>query len=194
MVTARVRRRRVCWQLVAIVGGSWLIGCTPHRSSSTNRSISKTMMLESSAFSPEGAIPSKYTCNGENVSPALRWNEPPGGTQRFVLIVDDPDAPGGTFIHWLLYDLPAETRELPEAIPPDPILLTGGVQGRNGFDRYGYGGPCPSRGTHRYVFKLYAIDTVLDLPPGASEADVVEAMQGHVLADAELVGKYQKKT
>jgi Raf kinase inhibitor-like YbhB/YbcL family protein len=193
MVKQRVTRRSVCWQLVAIVSGGWLMGCTPDRSRSPEIAAPKTMTLESSAFSADGLIPSKYTCDGENVSPALRWDEPPDGTQRFVLIADDPDAPGKTFVHWVLYDLPADIRELPEAVPPDPILLSGGVQGKSDFDRYGYGGPCPPRGTHRYVFKLYAIDTVLDLPPGASKADVIEAMQGHVLAGAELVGKYRRE-
>jgi Raf kinase inhibitor-like YbhB/YbcL family protein len=193
MVNQRVTRRSFCWQLAAVMGGmgGWLMGCTPNRSPEI--AAPKTMTLESSAFTPEGLIPSKYTCDGENVSPALRWDEPPDGTQRLVLIVDDPDAPGKTFVHWVLYDLPADIRELPEAMPPDPILLTGGVQGKSDFDRYGYGGPCPPRGTHRYVFKLYAIDTVLDLPPGASKAEVVEAMQGHILAGAELVGKYRRK-
>jgi Raf kinase inhibitor-like YbhB/YbcL family protein len=194
-ITQRLSRRSFCWQSIAVVGsmGGWLVGCTPNQSRSADIAVPQTMTLESSAFASEEPIPSQYTCDGENVSPPLRWSSPPNGTQRLVLIVDDPDAPSKTFVHWVLYDLPADTRELPEAMPPDPILLAGGVQGKSDFDRYGYSGPCPPRGTHRYVFKLYAIDTVLDLPPGASKAEVVEAMQGHVLAGAELVGKYQKE-
>jgi Raf kinase inhibitor-like YbhB/YbcL family protein len=179
-----------------MVAGSlalWSMGCTPRQAaSSEDLPAPQTMKLESSIFSANGLIPAKYTCDGADVSPALRWSEPPENTRRFVLIVDDPDAPGKPFVHWLLYDLPSELRQLPEALPTDPILLTGGVQGKNDFDRYGYRGPCPPGGTHRYVFKLYAIDTAIDLPPGANKADVIAAMQGHVLAGATLVGRYRR--
>lgn len=148
------------------------------------------MKLESPAFNANGAIPAKYTCKGENISPALHWDAPPEKTRSLTLIMDDPDAPGGTFVHWVLYDLPSDVRELPEAIDPNPILMQGGTQGKNGFRHYGYGGPCPPGGTHRYFFKLYALDTLLDLPPGASKQEVLAAMQGHVLAGAELMGKF----
>lgn len=151
---------------------------------------SKTLKLSSPAFSADGLIPAKYTCNGENLSPALSWDEPPAGTQSFVLLVTDPDAPSKTFVHWVLYDLPPTARELPEGLKTDPILAQGGVQGKSDFGKYGYGGPCPPQGTHRYVFTLYALDTVLDLPPGTKQADVLKAIEGHTLAQAELVGRY----
>jgi hypothetical protein len=146
--------------------------------------------LSSSAFDPDGLIPAKYTCDGENRSPALSWDALPAATRGLVLLVSDPDAPGKTFIHWVLYDLPPETRQLPESIKADPILVQGGVQGKSDFGKYGYGGPCPPQGTHRYVFTLYALDTVLDLPPGAKQADVLKAIEGHILAQAELIGRY----
>jgi Raf kinase inhibitor-like YbhB/YbcL family protein len=154
--------------------------------------VAKTIELTSPAFLPDAAIPTPYTCQGQNISPALRWGEPPADTRSFVLIVDDPDAPGKPFTHWVLYDLPPDLRQLPESVPPNPILLMGGVHGKNDFDRYGYGGPCPPSGTHRYVFKLYALDTLLDLAPGVSKTEVIAAMKGHILAGAELVGRYGK--
>lgn len=178
--------------MTSYLGGAGLalIACTPR--SADRLSVPQTMQLQSSAFNPDATIPTQYTCKGANTSPALRWDEPPTGTQSFTVIVDDPDAPGKTFTHWLLYDLPPDLRQLPAAIPPDPILLAGGVQGKNDFDRYGYGGPCPAFGTHQYVFQLYALDTLLDLSPGVSKARVIAAMKGHILAGGELVGQYGK--
>lgn len=184
-----IRQMGGCFACISIA----LAACTPQSSDSSpssSPSVPLTMKLESSAFSANGAIPAKYTCKGENVSPALNWDAPPEKTRSLALIMDDPDAPGGTFVHWVLYDLPSNLRELSEAIDPNPILMQGGTQGKNGFRRYGYGGPCPPGGTHRYFFKLYALDTLLDLPPGASKQEVLAAMQGHVLAGAELMGKF----
>jgi len=170
--------------------GLGLTACTPRPND--RQSIPKSLPLTSAAFTTNAVIPDQYTCKGEDISPPLSWAEPPAGTRSFALIVDDPDAPGKTFTHWVLYDLPSDLRQLPENLPPDPILLTGGVQGKNDFDRYGYSGPCPPAGTHRYVFQLYALDTLLDLAPGVSKAEVIESMKGHVLASAELVGQYGK--
>lgn len=188
-------RRRFLWRFSHYVAGVGvlLVGCTPDRPSVNEQvQVPKIMTLSSSAFSPNAPIPAPYTCDGEDRSPSLQWDEPPAGTQSLALIVDDPDAPKQPFTHWVLYDLPPTTRELPADMPPDPILYSGGVQGKNDFDRYGYGGPCPPRGTHRYVFKLYALDTILDLPPGVSKTEVLQAMQGHVLAGAELIGEYSR--
>jgi Raf kinase inhibitor-like YbhB/YbcL family protein len=148
------------------------------------------MKLESNAFSANSSIPPKYTCDGEDVSPDLRWDEPPIGTQSLVLIVDDPDAPGGTFVHWVIYDLPPETRQLPEAVDPEQGE---GVQGSSSFDRLGYGGPCPPDGTHRYFFKLYALDQPLGLALGATKDEVVTAMEDHILDTAELIGRYSRQ-
>jgi Raf kinase inhibitor-like YbhB/YbcL family protein len=149
--------------------------------------------LTSSAFAAGGSIPSRYTCDGEDISPPLAWTDPPQGTQSFALICDDPDAPVGTWVHWVLYNLPAETQTLPGAVPPDADLPGGGQHGENSWRRLGYGGPCPPSGTHRYFFKLYALDTVLDLAAGAGKKQLLRAMEGHILAQAELMGVYARK-
>jgi Raf kinase inhibitor-like YbhB/YbcL family protein len=148
----------------------------------------KTMKLASDAFNPQGFIPSKYTCDGDDISPALTWDEVPTGTQSIALIVDDPDAPRQTFVHWVVYDLPATVRQLPEQMTSQKL---GGVQGKNDFGKLGYGGPCPPSGTHRYFFKLYALDKQLGLAAGATKDQVLAAMEGHILAQAELIGKYK---
>lgn len=147
-------------------------------------------VLTSPAFNDGGAIPRRFTCDAEDVSPALTWADPPRATGSFALIMDDPDAPIGTWVHWVVYDLPSELRELPERVPPGDRLPVGGVHGRNSWGRLAYGGPCPPGGTHRYVFRLYALDSVLGLAPGASKEDVLRAMEGKALAEATLVGKY----
>ena len=148
--------------------------------------------LTSTAFTPGEPIPRKYTCDGEDISPPLRWSDPPQNTRSFALIADDPDAPMGTWVHWVLYNLPAETRTLPEAVPPDADLPDGSRHGKNGWPRLGYGGPCPPSGTHRYFFKLYALDTVLELAAGASKKQLLRAMEGHILGQAELMGLYTR--
>lgn len=148
--------------------------------------------LTSSAFQAGEAIPARYSCDGENVSPDLAWGPGPEGTQSFALIFDDPDAPAGTWLHWTLINLPAETRSLPEAVPSDPSRTDGSVHGTTSFGSPGYGGPCPPGGTHRYFFRLYALDGVLDLQPGFSRDELEAAMGGHVLAQAELMGIYSR--
>jgi Raf kinase inhibitor-like YbhB/YbcL family protein len=149
-------------------------------------------VLTSPAFDHETAIPEVYSCDGEDISPALVWTEPPAGTQTFALICDDPDAPGGTWVHWVVYNVSADARGLPEAVVDD-AALSGGVHGENSWRRADYGGPCPPSGTHRYFFKLYALDTTLTLEPGASKAQVLNAMEGHILAEVELMGTYARK-
>ncbi|MBD2184711.1 YbhB/YbcL family Raf kinase inhibitor-like protein [Aerosakkonema funiforme] len=151
------------------------------------------MKLESDAFSANGTIPSKYTCDRQDFSPPLKWDAPPTGTQSLALIVDDPDAPMGTFVHWVLYDLPTEITNLPEAVPNDATLASGGTQGKNDFGKLGYGGPCPPSGTHRYFFKLYALDRYLELASGATKEQLEAAMNGHILAAAELIGRYSRQ-
>ena len=147
--------------------------------------------LTSSAFKTGDTIPRKHTCDGADVSPPLTWADPPAGTASFALVADDPDAPVGTWVHWVLYDLPATARMLPEGIPPEATLKDGGRQGTNDFRKIGYGGPCPPRGTpHRYFFKLYALDAALGLAPGATKQAVVKAMEGHLKGQAELMGRY----
>jgi len=152
-----------------------------------------SLKLTTNAFSPGGTIPKKFTCDGPDVSPAISWSEPPAGTHSFALIMDDPDAPVGTWVHWVLYDLPATAHELAEDVPKREELPNGARQGRNDFRRTGYGGPCPPAGpAHRYFFKLYALDAKVNLKAGATKADVEKAMKGHILAQAELMGRYQR--
>ncbi|MCS7132625.1 MAG: YbhB/YbcL family Raf kinase inhibitor-like protein [Aigarchaeota archaeon] len=149
--------------------------------------------LTSSAFRDEEEIPDKYTCEGADISPPLRWEGYPKETISFVLIVEDPDAPSGTFMHWVIYNIPADVNELDEGVPKVERLPFGALQGVNDFNEVGYSGPCPPPGKpHRYVFKMYALDTMLDLEPGASEDDVFKAMSGHILAEATLTGIYSR--
>jgi Raf kinase inhibitor-like YbhB/YbcL family protein len=150
------------------------------------------LKIESSAFKEGGMIPSKFTCDGEDVSPDLRWSNIPSGTKTFALILDDPDARSGMWVHWVLYNIPVQTTELTEKIPPSKTLPNSSVNGTNDFGKFGYGGPCPPSGAHRYFFKLYALDTLLNLDSGASKKQVLDAMNGHVLAQGQLIGKYQR--
>jgi len=149
--------------------------------------------LTSPAFEDGGLIPAKYTCDGADISPPLQWDAVPEGTRSIALICDDPDAPIGTFVHWVLFNLPAQTRELPENIPPDSTLTNGASQGTSDFGRIGYGGPCPPSGTHRYFFKIFALDTQIDLAAGARKPDLLKAIQGHILAQGQLIGKYKRR-
>jgi Raf kinase inhibitor-like YbhB/YbcL family protein len=150
--------------------------------------------LSSSAFVPGGDIPVAHTCDGPDASPPLEWGEPPAGTRSFALICDDPDAPMGTWVHWVLFNLPAQTRSLSEKFPTDGELPTGARQGKNGFGRLGYGGPCPPKGpAHRYFFKLYALDGPVSVAAGAGKEELEAAMKGHVLAQGELMGRYGRR-
>ena len=147
--------------------------------------------LESSAFSAEGLIPKQHTCDGQDLSPPLSWSETPPSAQSLVLICDDPDAPIGTWDHWILFNIPSTVRSLPEGIPAEAEVVGIGRHGLNSWKRLGYGGPCPPQGsTHRYYFRLYALDTMLDLEAGASKKEVERAMEGHVLAFGQLMGRY----
>lgn len=154
--------------------------------------VSKIMKLESTAFTANGMIPFLYTCDGQDISPPLSWDAPPTGTQSLALIVDDPDAPGQIFVHWVLYDLPPEIQQLPQAFASQDTLPDATTQGKNDFGKLGYGGPCPPSGIHRYFFKLYALDRELGLKSGATKAQLEAAMSGHILAAAELIGRYAR--
>jgi len=146
--------------------------------------------LESQVFENNTEIPVKYTCDGANLSPPLKWSGAPVETKTYVLIVFDPDAPGGLFIHWIIYNIPSEISELKEGIPQENIVSEG-LQGINDFGYIGYGGPCPPRGSkHRYVFLLFALDKELELNGGAGLNDVINNMRGHIIAYAKLVGVY----
>jgi len=153
-----------------------------------------TILLNSSGFADGSPIPSKYTCDGNDVSPPMKWSGVPDGTKSLALICDDPDAPAGIWVHWVMYNIPATVTELPEGVPTSDAVLGSARQGVNDFRRIGYGGPCPPRGNpHRYYFKLYALDTELTLKPKATKKDVVNAMQGHILAEGQLMGTYRRR-
>ncbi|PSH03247.1 MAG: YbhB/YbcL family Raf kinase inhibitor-like protein [Acidobacteria bacterium] len=148
-------------------------------------------VLKTTTFPEGGNIPKKYTCDGVDLSPALSWSDAPAKTQSFALIADDPDAPAGTWTHWIIWNIPAKTAALPEGVPKVENVGDGSRQGKNDFKRIGYGGPCPPPGKpHRYFFKLYALDANLDVKAGVRRDDLERAIEGHVLSQAELMGKY----
>jgi Raf kinase inhibitor-like YbhB/YbcL family protein len=167
------------------------IAACRHSDTAIAAGVTATIALSSTSLQG-GKFPKQYTCDGSDTSPQLSWPSPPAGTKSFALIMTDPDAPGGTFVHWVLYDIPAATRELPAGIPKQGQLSDGSHQGSNDFGRTGYGGPCPPRGTHHYVFSLYAVDTTLGLPPGASRSQVEASIKGHILAHGELIATYSR--
>lgn len=148
--------------------------------------------LTSTAFQEGGMIPAKYTCDGTNISPPLEWSGAPQTAESLALICDDPDAPGKTWVHWVLFDLPANRTSLPENVPPQETVAGGGKQGTNDFKKIGYGGPCPPTGTHRYFFKIYALGTALNLDTKTTKDQLLQAIKDHVLAQGELMGRYKR--
>lgn len=159
-----------------------------------DRTEEEAMSIEvtSSAFVHEGLIPRRYTCDGEDISPPLVWRGLPEGTMSLALIVDDPDAPRRTWVHWVIFNLPPGSGNLPENVPPQLSLPGDSRQGMNDFGRVGYGGPCPPAGMHRYYFRIYALDSLLDLAPGSTKEALLKAMAGHILGEGELMGKYRR--
>ncbi|HKW28740.1 MAG TPA: YbhB/YbcL family Raf kinase inhibitor-like protein [Verrucomicrobiae bacterium] len=152
-----------------------------------------SIQITSTAFAGGQPIPDKFTCTGANISPPLQWTNAPAGVKSFALIADDPDAPVGTWVHWVIYNLPATSTALAETTPPVPELPDGSKQGINDFRQTGYGGPCPPPGKpHRYFFKIYALDTTLTLNADATRKELLKAMDGHVLAEGQLMGTYQR--
>jgi len=152
-----------------------------------------TMKLISPAFSHNESIPTRYTCDGENISPALAWSDAPAGTQSFALIVDDPDAPKKVWVHWIVFNIPVTVEHIIEnqGATGEEVAFTQGSTDFNGAQKWG--GPCPPNGTHRYHFTLYALDTMLDLPAGATKEELLSAMHGHILEKTTLIGTYQRK-
>lgn len=176
---------------VALLLAALLAGCgagSQERAMATSRTGS--LSVTSSAFEHEGTIPVRFTCDGEDSSPPLAWSPGPDGTVSYALIMEDPDAPGGTWVHWVAWNL-VEPR-LREGVPPTDALPDGVRQGRNSWKRSGYGGPCPPAGTHRYLFRLHALDTALELAPDTDAAGLRAAMRAHVLAQGELLGLYTR--
>jgi hypothetical protein len=163
----------------------------PQSLSADTPEVVMTLELTSSAFTQGTPIPAAYSCDGKGTSPPLAWSGAPADTKSFALIMDDPDAPVGTFVHWVIYNIPAQTSVLPEALSKDAKLRDGSIQGTNSARRSGYTPPCPPGGTHRYFFKLYALDTILDLA-AADKEGLLQAMQGHILAQGELMGTYTR--
>lgn len=165
------------------------------KTSQKKDTLQKTVIfnIKSSAFTAEGTIPQKYACDGDNISPPLLWAGAPTGVKSFALIVDDPDAPNKTHVHWVVYNIPANATELSENVPDSKKLPSGAIQGTNDDNKTGYSGPCPPNGTHRYYFKLYALDITTDIKGDATKDKLLDAMKGHVLAEAELMGKYSKE-
>ncbi len=162
--------------------------------SNTNEGLGGKMniKLSSTAFQDGEMIPTKYTCNGANVSPPLEWSGVTQTAKSLALICDDPDAPGKTWVHWVVFDLPASRTSLPENVPPQETIAGGGKQGMTDFKKIGYGGPCPPSGTHRYFFKIHALDTDLNLDSRTTKDQLLQAMKGHVLAQGELMGRYKR--
>jgi len=181
------------WCLGTVLAGATLTGCSTPLSPTPNPGGQGTALtLTSTAFAQGKPIPARYTCDGEELSPPLAWSAPPARTQSLALIVDDPDA-RGIWTHWVVYNLPAQARALPEGVAAEATRADGSMQGKNSGGQVGYGGPCPPSGTHRYVFRLYALDIKLSLAAGASKNQVLQAMQGHALAQGELMGTYARK-
>jgi hypothetical protein len=160
---------------------------------SVSQEPEKKMVIQSLSFENGAFIPEKYTCDGDNLSPELNWNNIPQGTQSFVIICDDPDAPRGVWHHWSVYDIPFGITKLEEAVPKTKVLGNGMMQGLTSFKTFGYGGPCPPQGVHRYFFKLYALDIKLNELPGISKDTLLARMKDHILGKAEIMGLYKRK-
>lgn len=185
VTTCHCRLTALCLAIPALLVG--LAGCATN--APATEPVGATLTVTSSAFAHEGAIPALYSCDGDDISPPISWGNAPAGTQSFVLICDDPDAIG-TWVHWVVFNVPGDATGLPEDVPDDQALSNGALQGKNSWSRIGYGGPCPPMGAHHYVFNVYALDTMLPLAAGASKTQVLNAMSGHILGRGELIGIY----
>lgn len=166
--------------------------CSCQNNNKSNSSGGKLMKITSSAFDEGAMIPEKYTCDGINISPPLKWSNAPVGTRTYVIICDDPDAPGGTWVHWVLFNLPANLKELSEGIPAVEKLPNGAWQGINDFGKTGYSGPCPPGETHRYFFRIYALSEELKIETVKTKAALLKAMEGHILSKGQLIGMYKR--
>lgn len=197
MIINRCKRKDSIFSILFVLAIA-IIGCTPTDAGKVaNDSLSQqggealdmTIKLTSTAFEHKGAIPDAYTCKGKNLSPNLSWSDNPEGTKSFALIMDDPDAPMGTWVHWVLYNIPSSITTLDDGSSASDTGMKTGV---NSWRKADYGGPCPPTGQHRYFFKLYALDTLMDAQEEYTKAELIHAMQGHVLATGELMGTFSK--
>jgi len=184
-VTTRWRLVVWCLAVPALLAG--LSGCAGD--APAEEPVGATLTVTSTAFTHEGTIPALYSCDGEDISPPISWSNVPEETESFVLICDDPDAIG-TWVHWVVFNIPGSATGLPEDVPDGKPLAGGGMHGENSWGDPGYGGPCPPMGAHHYVFTVYALDTMLTLDAGASKRNVLDAMSGHILGKGELIGVY----
>jgi len=191
-----MRGSKVAWALTlafvgALSGDAWMNSRVPRAEAESAPRLS----IRSPAFSDGGRIPRQYTCDGADSSPPVEWTGAPEKTRTFALVCNDPDAPRGDWVHWVVFDLPATSKGLPENAAPNgrEKLAGSGTQGRNDFGKIGWGGPCPPSGSHRYTFRLYALDTELGLAPEATREQLVKAMQGHVLAQAQMTASYARE-
>lgn len=184
--------RKILFVFISFVTACSLSERAVQEPTKTNQQATK-IELSSAAFANGQSIPKKYTCDGEDISPPLKWMNAPKETKSFALISDDPDAPAGTWVHWVIFNIPADVSELKENLPKTESVLGKAKQGINDFEKIGYGGPCPPSGKpHRYFFKLYALDTELNLSGKVKKEDLVKAMQGHILAEGQIMGTYQR--
>jgi Raf kinase inhibitor-like YbhB/YbcL family protein len=199
-----MKRKLIVFVVVAFVAccvgchrdnGQWGVGSGQNRVENQNVNVGGNkvrLKVTSAAFAEGAAIPSQYTCDGRNVSPPLTWEGVPASAKTLALIADDPDAQRGVWTHWVVFNLPASERGLTEAVPATETLANGAKQGKNDFGNAGYGGPCPPSGTHRYYFKLYALDGALSLPSDATKDQLLKAMEDHIVAEGQLMGRYQR--
>jgi hypothetical protein len=187
-----IAKRRIFYLLVPLVCLCLFKGTIGGVYAKTRGGANMAITITSTAFTEGGMIPRDYTCDGRDISPPMAWTGVPEGTKSLALICDDPDAPVGTWVHWVLFNLPATANGLPQSMPPDKVLENGGRHGINDFRKFGYGGPCPPGGTHRYYFKIYALDTELVQEPGLTKAALLKAMKGHILAEGKLTDKYRR--
>ena len=183
-------KKKIC---LIIVVTFLMLFCGLNQDAFSAKKGGRKMQITSSAFTEGSVMPAKYTCDGQDISPPLEWKNIPAGTKSFALITDDPDAPMGTWVHWVAYNIPPNINKIDENVKPEKEFKDGMRQGSNSWPKIGYGGPCPPSGTHRYYFKLYALDTMLELKPGATKVQVLQATKGHVLAEAQLMGKYKRQ-
>jgi len=178
------------WLVLLLLAGAVCAGL-PWLTARVMGSPDAVLKLTTSSFRPDSEIPKRFTCKGDDASPALSWNDPPAGTRTFALVVNDPDAPGGNFIHWVIYDLPASTRSLPEGVAQGSDAA-GGRQGTNSFGKTGYNGPCPPPGNaHRYFFRLWALDSTFDLQKATAQ-ELESSMRGHILAQGEIMARFRR--
>jgi Raf kinase inhibitor-like YbhB/YbcL family protein len=187
-----ITRSRIFYLLVSLACLFFFKDTTDKVYAKTRGGAEMAITITSTAFTDGGMIPREYTCDGRDISPPLAWDGVPEGTISLAIICDDPDAPVGTWVHWVLFNIPATVNKLPQSMLPDKVLESGARHGINDFRKFGYGGPCPPGGTHRYYFKIYALDIELTQEPGLTKAELLKAMKGHILAEGQVMGRYKR--